>query len=98
MVSSNKKGKPVDVEGADETKPVDNTEGTAPTGADTASTHEGKDIKEGADEKGGKEASGKEGSSKKEFTILDSNGKVVRTAKTRERAEELAKHYAGRVV
>lgn len=35
--------------------------------------------------------------SSKGFTVLDSNGKQVRTAKTREEANELAKVYGGRV-
>lgn len=36
-------------------------------------------------------------SSKKGFRILDSNGKYIRTAKTKEEADSLVKIYTGRI-
>lgn len=48
-------------------------------------------------EEGADEGSEEEVSEKGAFKILDSNGKHVRTVKTREEAEHLVKVYAGRI-
>lgn len=44
------------------------------------------------------EAAEEVSSPSKGFTVLDSNGKPVRTAKTEEEAQALAKVFEGRVV